>query len=476
MSGFGISFGNTSAYVALTQNGSSDVIANSAGERSTSTVVACEDGEILTATPALQMQTRQPQNAVSCLKNLIQPEKYHLACKGQACKFEQEKDDVIVNFQNSNQKSAKLLIDAIFQNLKETADSSLGSVKHEAVIAVPYKSTQKYRDMINSCAEDSGFTVVDMVPEHIAALLYYEPDTSSCSSVLVVRVGGQSSDVSLIEVAGGLYSVINYKEEFIGGTKFDKEVGKFLCNDFNKKHHVRIDQNVKSVSKLLKSAKEAKHMLTQCNRCECRVESLYDGIDMVLPLSRPRFETIIQSDLDKLLDTITEATKDYADVSISKVVLCGSGSLVSKLQSLVKERFPQAQILNKAPGEVVAIGCAKHLYSLQKYSPVLSKIELNEDKTVSMPTIAAPVSVMVDEKTSLLVPKGVPLPYQGVHHIKGGNVFSILYGDNTLVEAEIPDCDSELSLQFDFLQNGSLELIVKDDVTGERSVIEVSTN
>lgn len=475
MSGFGISFGNTCAYVALTQNGSSDVIANSAGERNTSTVVACEDNEILTANPALQMQIRQPQNAVGCLKNLIQPQKFQIACKGQACKFDKEKDDVIVNFQNNSQRSAKDLINHVFQNLKETADSSLGNVEHEAVIAVPYQCSQQYKDTISSSAKDAGFTTIDMIPEHIAALLYYEPDTFKCDNVIVVRVGGQTSDVSLIKVSGGLYSVMNYKEEFIGGTKFDKEIGKFLCNDFNKKHHVRIEQNVRSISKLLRSANEAKHMLTQCNRCECRVESLFDGIDMILPLSRPRFETIIQPDLDKLISTITETAKEYPDVSISKVILCGSGSLVSKLQSMIKERFPQAQLLNKVPGEVIAIGAAKHLYSLQKYSAVLSKIELNEDKTVSLPTISSPIYIVLDGKTTLVTPKGIPLPYQCDHFVKGEGLLEVKSGDTTLLEAEIPDCDSELMLQFDFDENGSLSLIIKDEVTGERSVVEVNS-
>ena len=138
MSGVGISFGNSCTYVSVCRDGRSETVANSAGERSTATVVAHQEGELLTGTPAAQMTVRQPANTVHSLKSLLACKLENVDIASQACKLEQHGEEIRVNFNNVTRKGVSALVKCVFENLKETADSALGEDKRYLIVTDSY--------------------------------------------------------------------------------------------------------------------------------------------------------------------------------------------------------------------------------------------------------------------------------------------------------------------------------------------------
>lgn len=476
MSGVGIAFGNTSAYIAVCREGRSEVVANSAGERSTATVVAHQEGELLTGTPALQMTVRQPANTVHNLKSLLACRLDSVDSSGQSCKLDEHSEEIIVNFSNVARKGVSALTKSVFDNLKETADSALGEDKHDTVVSIPLTSSTEFRNIIKKCAISAGFNVVDLIPETIAAMVCHDGSVVPANGhTVVVRVGGSSMSVTLARVLSGMYSVVDHLEEKIGGNLFDKSIGKFLCDDFNRKNRCKVEDNQRSISKVLRASKAAKHNLSTMNTAECNIESLFDGMDLISNLSRPRFETLIQNDLNKIKDSIQKVISKHDNISITRVVLTGGTCKVPKVQSIIGQLFPNSTILNSSPDEIIAMGAASHAALIGKFPSLSSKTESEADGTVAIPLTPSDIEVRVGDTVTQAVAKNTPLPFKKEMDLPEGNVIVIEAGGKCIAKAEVPGSDdkSKVSLHLEILEDCSIEAIIKDSFTNERTSVHI---
>ena len=478
MTGVGISFGNTNAYLSVWRGERSEIIANSSGERSTSTLVGHLEGELLTGAPAVQMSSRLPANTVSCLKSMIGRSLEDIQGLTQACKLEQHSDEIIVNFGNVTRKGVSALVKCVFDNLKETADSALGGDNHEAVIAVPLSSSTLFKNKIKKCATAAGFNVVDVVPDPLAALLHHDDNGNGPAPDgfnAVVRIGGYSMSFTIIRVISGMYSVIDHVDTDIGGSLFDKSVGTFLCEDFNRKNRCKVEQNPRSMSKILKAAKSAKHNLSTLNTSECNIESVYEGTDLVTNLSRPRFETLIQNDLNRIKQVIQDKLSEHGDITIGRVILSGGCCKVPKVQSVMSSIFSNSNILGQTPDEEVSLGAACHFGTFSKYQNMKEKIEIGQDGTVSIPVCPTTIAVRIGDTVTEAFAINTPLPCKADVELPEGNVMNIEADGKCLVKATLPASDEKckISLHLELLEDLSIEGIIKDLSTNERTSFSV---
>ncbi|XP_063676910.1 heat shock 70 kDa protein 14-like [Bolinopsis microptera] len=476
MSGVGIAFGNSSAFVSVCRDGRSEIVANSAGDRSTATVVAHQEGELLTGTPAVQMTVRQPANTVSSLKSLLACKLESADSASQACKLEQHGEEIIVNFNNATRKGVSALVKCVFENLKETADSALGEDKHDTVISIPLTSSPEFRKTVKNCAISAGLNVLDLIPESVAALLSLDSAAKPADGhTAVVRVGGSSMAVTVVKVVAGMYSVVDNTEEKIGGNLFDRSVGKFLCDDFNRKNRCKVEENPRSYSKVLKASKSAKHNLSTLNTAECSIESLFDGMDLISNLSRPRFETLIQNDLNKIKETVQKMVTKHSSISITRVVLTGGTCKVPKVQSIISQLFPESSIVSQAPDEIISLGAATHAGMLSKFPNLSAKSEVEGNGTVGIPLTPSNIEVRVGDVVTQAVAKNTPLPYKTDIELPEGNVIVIEADGKCIAKAEVAGSDdkSKVSLHFEILEDCSIEAIIKDSFTNERTAVHI---
>jgi len=474
MVGVGISFGNTSAFVSVHRDGRAEIVANSDGERSTATIVAHQEGEILTGTPAGQMLVRQPANTVRHLKSMLGRKLKDIDVRNQTCKLEEHNDEIIVNFNNVSRKGVSTLVKNVFDNLKETADSSLGGDKHDAVIAVPLNSSQEFRNVISKCALSAGFNVLDLIPEPIAALLA-DDTIHEDGHVVVLRVGGFTMSITLVKVCSGMFSVVDHVDEDVGGRMLDSSIGKFLCGDFNKKHKCAIEENPRSYSKILKASKSTKHNLSTMNTSEINIESLYEGADLCTNLSRPRFETLIQADLSKITGLLKTFTEKHAGVGINRVVLAGGCCKVTKLQSLVGSIFTGAKLSSQASDEITSMGAAHHVGMVAQYSEIKGKTEVEANGTVAVPTTPSAINVRIGDSLTKVVPKNAPLPFTIEVQLPEGNEIVIEADGKCLACAKIPKSEDSgtVSLHMEIFEDCGIEAIIKDCSTNERTSVHI---
>ena len=146
------------------------------------------------------------------------------------------------------------------------------------------------------------------------------------------------------------------------------------------------------------------------NTSECNIESLFDGMDLVSNLSRPRFDTLIQNDLNKMKDAIQKFICKHSDITINRVVLAGGTCKVPKVQSVIGQLFPNSSIINSSPDEVIAMGTASHADMIGKHPSLSSKTESEPDGTVSIPLCPTDIGVKVGDTVTPAIPKDTPLP------------------------------------------------------------------
>lgn len=475
MAGVGISFGNSSTFVALNRDGRSEIIANSAGERSTCTTVSFQEGEILTGTPALQMAVRQPQNSVNSLKSMMGCTLDAYPGPKQDCRMDPHADEIIINFSNSTRKGVSTLVKSVFENLKETVDSSLGEGKHDTVITVPVAATPAFQKCITKSATAAGFTVTDLIPEPVAALLHHSTngDSHGTGHDVVLRIGGATMSVTLVKKVKGVFSIVDHTEERAGGNLFDQSVGKFFCGEFNRKNRCKMEENARSLCKVLKMAKSMKHHLSTLNTTESNIECLFNDTDFVSKLSRPRFETIIQDDLSKISNVVKTFMSKYADLAIDRVILSGGSCRVVKLQTTVTSLFTNSRVISDFPDEVQALGAATHSDILKKFPALASKVDPKADGTVSVPALSAALEVRVGDEVVQVVPQHTPLPHSTEINLPEGPVFCLQVGNKVIAKAELSEDKGQVSLHLEIGEDCSIEGILKDLASNERTSFSV---
>lgn len=97
-------------------------------------------------------------------------------------------------------------------------------------------------------------------------------------------------------------------------------------------------------------------------RAHCSIDALYDGLDFDYYLTRQRFEGACGKVYQQILQPIDDllSRNKLTENDISKVIICGAATKMCKLQSLIKQKFGEAKLLNyQSPDEIIALGCAK---------------------------------------------------------------------------------------------------------------------
>uniref|UniRef100_A0A3B3X937 Heat shock 70 kDa protein 14 n=1 Tax=Poecilia mexicana TaxID=48701 RepID=A0A3B3X937_9TELE len=409
MSAIGIHFGYTCACVAVFKEGRADVVANDAGDRVTPAVVGYRDTEQIVGIAAKQGQVRNAANTVVKVKQVLgrreQMPYYEITC-GEHTKLVAPED------------VAKL----IFKKMKETAQSALGSDVTDTVITVPFEFAHAQKRSLREAAEAAGFHVLRMIHEPAAALLAYnvgQDYSSGNSHVLVYKLGGTSLSVTVLQVNGGMLRVVSTRTDHsIGGESFTQALAQHLASEFKRTFKHDVSCNPRALLKLMNSADMAKHSLSSLGSANCFVDSLHDGVDFECAVSRARFELLCSTLFNKSIQPI-RSLLDEAGLSagdINKVVLCGGSSRIPRLQQMIREMFPDIELLNSAPpDEVIAVGAAMEAGLLVGRDSLAL-----EEESVAVDVSAADILLKeVDdsgaETFSVLLPVGTPLPARRHH-------------------------------------------------------------
>lgn len=344
----GIDLGTTNSCVAVLEGGEPVVIPNAEGARTTPSVVAFSNsGEVLVG----EVAKRQ---AVTNVDRTIRSVKRHMGTDWKA--------SVDGKDYRPQQISAFVL-----QKLKRDAEAYLGESVTNAVITVPAYFSDAERQATKEAGEIAGLTVDRIINEPTAAALAYGLDKAeSEKTVLVFDLGGGTFDVSLLDIADGVFEVkATNGDNRLGGDDWDHTVMEWLATQFKNKNGVDLLQDKMARQRLQEAAERAKIELSSASETSINLPyitaSASGPLHLDEKLTRAEFQRLTQDLLDRCRAPFNAVIKD-AGISVDKideVLLVGGSTRMPAVADLVKE-LTGGKEPNKGvnPDEVVALGAS----------------------------------------------------------------------------------------------------------------------
>ena len=365
----GIDLGTTNSVVAIMEGDQPKVLINSAGSRITPSVVGFrENGEIVVGQNAKNQQVTNPKNTVFSVKRFMG--RRHSEVEGEEKMVPYgitggKEDYVKVNVRGKDytpeEVSARILMD-----LKKTAEDYLGEKVTEAVITVPAYFNDAQRQATKNAGEVAGLKVLRVLPEPTAAALAYGLEKDKNEKIFVFDLGGGTFDVSVLDVADGVFEVLSISgDTHLGGDDFDEAVINYIAEEFRKQEGIDLRKDPMALQRLKEAAEKAKKELS--GQVETSVNLPFITADangpkhLQLTITRAKFEQLIGPLVEKCRKPVLDALADakLKPEEINEVVLVGGSTRVPMVQALVKNLF-NGKEPNKTvnPDEVVAIGAA----------------------------------------------------------------------------------------------------------------------
>jgi molecular chaperone DnaK len=270
----GIDLGTTNSCVAIMEGSNPKVMVNSDGGATTPSIVAITDsGERLVGEPAKRQAVTNPKRTLFAIKRLIGRDFTDPMVK---------KDQELVPYTitRADNGDAWVEIDGkkyspsqisafILQKMKETAENYLGKKVTKAVITVPAYFNDAQRQATKDAGRIAGLDVLRIINEPTAAALAYGFDKKGNKTVAVYDLGGGTFDVSILEIADGVFEVKSTNgDTFLGGEDFDMKILNYLVDDFKKSSGVDLLKDPLALQRLKESAEKAKKELSTTNETD----------------------------------------------------------------------------------------------------------------------------------------------------------------------------------------------------------------
>ncbi|XP_022690101.1 heat shock 70 kDa protein 14-like [Varroa jacobsoni] len=426
---FGISFGNTNLCIAVHKDGKADVVANDSGERTTPAAVNFSQHEICVGLHAKNRLLSLPNATVPSVKRLLGSDDASkwtnsvISCdsvEGQGTL------SFTVSYENNNGQTCEKkvtteqLLTHQLNKLHETALNQRQDEIYPCVITVPFYFTVKQRELVLGCAKEAGFHVLRVINEPTAAALAYvhkaEASTTS-KTILVYRLGGESSDVTVLQLLRGQMSVIaSDHNSSLGGNLWTTGCAKYAAQEFKRKTRISWDDlSKRSRGKVLAAAERAKHVLSTMESCNCSVESVHEGLDLNVALTRARFEMATQGHLLRVKEDIFDLLEKVGvhKDQIHMVVLSGGGCRMVSIQKMISAEFSKAELCNGIPpDEVIAVGAAWQAEVLLSRGAAGAEEDSKHlQPTVELPALSKEIALKLkDGSTEAILPKGSAVP------------------------------------------------------------------
>ncbi len=341
----GIDLGTTNSCVATLEAGEPKVIANPEGSRTTPSVVAFKNGEIIVGQAAKNQMVTNP-DTISSIKRLMGTDKKVKA--------------------NGKEYTPEEISAMILGDLKKTAEAYLGEKVDKAVITVPAYFNDAQRQATKNAGKIAGLEVERIINEPTAAALAYGVDKQDKNqTILVYDLGGGTFDVSILEIGDGVFEVKSTSgNNHLGGDDYDKRIVDYLVSEFKKETGIDLTKDKMAMQRLKDAAEKAKKDLSGMTSTTISLPFISQGADgpvhLEQTLTRAKFEDLTRDLTESTLEPVRKALKDagLTKKDIDKILLVGGSTRMPIIPETIKKELGQEPSKGVNPDEVVAMGAA----------------------------------------------------------------------------------------------------------------------
>jgi molecular chaperone DnaK len=364
----GIDLGTTNSVVAVMEGKDVKVIPNQEGNRLTPSVVAFTDkGDVLVGELARRQAVTNPKKTVYSIKRFMGRRHSEVATEEKMVPYEVVggPEDYVKVRVGDKEYTPPEISAKILRKLKEAAEAYLGHKVNKAVITTPAYFNDAQRQATKDAGQIAGLEVARIINEPTAAALAYGLDKKEHEKICVFDLGGGTFDVSILEVADGVFRVISTNgDTHLGGDDFDQALINYVADEFKRENGIDLRKDVMALQRLQEACEKAKKELSSASSTDINLPFITADASgpkhLMMNITRSKFEQLVDHLIERCRGPVEKAMKDAKldKGQIDEVVLVGGSTRMPKVQELVTKMFGKDPHKGVNPDEVVAVGAA----------------------------------------------------------------------------------------------------------------------
>ena len=493
----GIDLGTTNSVVAVIEGGEPTVIPSAEGNNTIPSVVAInpKNDERLVGKVARNQAVMNPENTIFSIKRFMgrkfsDPESEDARSRSPYAVKEAPNGDVRVTMGGRDYSPPEISA-MILQKLKADAEAYLGEEVTQAVITVPAYFNDTQRNATKDAGKIAGLEVLRIINEPTASSLAYGLGDRKDGIIAVYDLGGGTFDISILEIADGVFEVKSTNgDTYLGGDNFDERIIDWLASEFKKENGIDLTQDRQALQRLKEGAEKAKIELSSAQSTDINLPFITADASgpkhLNVTLTRAKLEQLVGDLVQKSIEPVKAALADAKMKAgdIDAVLLVGGMTRMPAIQEAVQQFFGKEPTRGVNPDEVVALGAAIQAGVLGGDVKDILLLDVTP-LTLGVETLGGVATPMIDRNTT------IPISKSQVYSTAADNQTSVeirvvqgerpMAADNKLlgnfILSGIPPAPRgvpQVEVTFDIDANGILNVSAKDKASGKEQKITIT--
>ncbi len=474
----GIDLGTSNSAAAVMEGGRPVIIPSAegagvaSGKAFPSYVAFTKDNQRLVGEPAKRQAAINPEGTIFAAKRKM----------GQDYKFKV----------HGKEFSPQQISASILQKIKEDAEAYLGDKVEEVVITCPAYFDDNQRQATKDAGEIAGLKVLRIVNEPTAACLAYGLEKAQKEQkIMVFDLGGGTLDVTIMEMAQGVFEVkATSGDTQLGGTDMDNVMIDYIADQFKKENGIDLKNDKMAMMRLKEGAEKAKIELSSSVTTDINLPFITADASgpkhLTMSINRAKLEELVGPIITRCKHPMEQALSDskLSASEIDRIIMVGGPTRMPIVQKFVEDYVGKKIERGIDPMECVALGAAVQAAIIKGEMKDVLLLDVTP-LSLGIETLGGVCTKLIERNTTIPTKKGQTFSTAGDNQT--AVTIRVLQGERKMADDNVelgrfdlvgippaPRGIPQIEVTFDIDANGLVHVNAKDLGTGKEQSIRIT--